>query len=137
MLLVVAAIAGIAALMCFPKDGPVAPSNGIQGVTINTPFAPYTVLVSLTDDHTRNGIIVSAQVTSTTPSSARAVLNVAVPDTTWGGVNKCGLSPTRCITFNGTKIVSLGFGKSTEFSPAGRPYFKEEVREFIPGIGYR
>lgn len=136
VLLVTAIIAGIAAFVCFPKDGPVAPSNGLQLVNINTPFAPYTVLVSLTDDHSRNGIIVFAQVTSTTPQSARAVLGINLPDTTWGGVNKCGPSPARCIAFNGGKIVSLGFGKSTEFSPAGQAYYKEEVREFIPGVGY-
>ena len=34
VLLVTAAIAGIAALLCFPKDAPVAPSGGLQIVDV-------------------------------------------------------------------------------------------------------
>ena len=34
-----------------------------------------------------------------------------------------------------SRLLRLGFGKSTEFSLAGRAYYKEEVREFIPDVG--
>jgi hypothetical protein len=136
VLLVTAAIAGVAALVCFPKDGPVAPSGGLQTVVMEAPFTPDAARVALTDDRSRNGIAVFAQVTSTTPQSARATLIFNVPGATWGGVNKCGPPPVQCLANGSQKTVLFGFNRSTKFFSAGRANYKQELRGFIPGIGY-
>jgi hypothetical protein len=135
VLLVTAVIAGVAALVCFPKDAPVAPSGGLRLVTIDTPFAPSTASVTLTDDHSRNGVTVVAQVISTTQQSARATLSITVPRTTWGGANKCP-PPARCTVFGGAKNVSFGFPRSTKYLVGVYTYYRESVQVFIPDVGY-
>lgn len=136
VLLVTAVIAGVAALVCFPKDAPVAPSGGLRTISMDTPFVPYGADVTLTDDHSRNGTTVVAQVTSTTPQSARATLSINVPDSTWGGANKCGPPPARCIPAGSGKIVVYGFLRSIKHVVGAQVYYREAVRVFIPGVGY-
>jgi hypothetical protein len=136
VLLVTAAIAGIAAFVFFPKDGPVAPSGGPQSVEIDAPFIPYVVFITLTDDPSHDGTRVVAQVTTTTPQSARATLSITVPGTTWGGTNKCSPQPSRCYPLGSAKAAQFGFPGWNKFLVAGRAFYREAVQASIPGVGY-
>jgi hypothetical protein len=137
VLLVTAAIAGIAAFVLFPKDGPVAPSGGPQSVEIDASFIPYTVIITLNDDPSHDGTRVAVQVTTTTPQSARATLSIGVPPTTWGGTNKCSPQPSRCYYANGNeKLALFEFPGSKKYLVAGRPFYREVVEASIPGVGY-
>lgn len=137
VLLVTAIIAGVAALLCFPTDAPVAPNGVLETITIDTPFVPYLVYVAMEDDHARNGITVDAEVTSASPPPAGALLGIVVPKTTWGGINKCSPMPSRCVASGDEKSVSFGFpSKPFQYVEGSHKFYRDIVDVFIPGAGF-
>ena len=136
VLLLTAAVAGLAALVCFPTDSPVAPRGGLQNISVDTPVVPSTVSFWLTDVRARNEIVVAAQVVTTTPQTAHSTLSIVVPGATWGGLSRCSPQPSHCVPFGSAKDFRVGLTRWTKFVIGQQTFYREFARVLVPHAGY-
>lgn len=136
-LLIVAIAAGLAALVCFPTDTPVAPNGRLRSIEVDaTGFSPKWVYIQLTPRRSRNATEIDAEVTSDAPPSSPAVLKIEVPPMTWGKSSYCGPGASRCARQPGEKAAYFRFRKPIAFFNVAQLQYKQITHVYVPGVGY-